>query len=155
MRYCFLSLFICAFLFLPIFKNGCNVEGFPPDVLNIINATNNARELELALKHYQNDSLKLKALYFLLRNMDDQFYYEGSSIKKIDMAFQAWNFPWAKDLNFEEFCNYILPYKLKNESLVDWRSIMMDKYKWILNAMKNKADPKEAAFYGVKLYRQK
>lgn len=36
-------------------------------------------------------------------------------INNIDTAFETWPKPWNSFLSFEDFCNYILPYKLKNE----------------------------------------
>ncbi len=43
-------------------------------------------------------------------------------IRNIDQAFEAWNKPWCRHLNFEEFCEYILPYKYgEYQALDDWR----------------------------------
>ena len=41
-------------------------------------------------------------------------------IQHIESAFQAWNQPWSKELNFLEFCQYILPYKLLEETPEAW-----------------------------------
>ncbi len=40
----------------------------------------------------------------------------------IDRAFDAWESPWAKDLSFEEFCEYLLPYRIGTEILEDWKT---------------------------------
>ncbi|MFY7890553.1 MAG: hypothetical protein ACOVOW_16680 [Spirosomataceae bacterium] len=62
-------------------------------------------------------------------------------IDNIDGAFQAWHtYPWAKHLTFEQFCEYLLPYKMSNESLVPWRSAMMKKYAWLPDSLPNKSD---------------
>jgi len=50
-------------------------------------------------------------------------------IENIDYAFLAWDNPWAKHLDFEQFCNYILPYRNLNEPLEDWRAAYYKKYK--------------------------
>lgn len=44
-------------------------------------------------------------------------------INNIDMAFDDWeNGNWSKSLTFNEFCEYILPYKcIDNQGLDDWR----------------------------------
>lgn len=46
-------------------------------------------------------------------------------ITHIDAAFDAWRSPWAKDLTFEEFCEYLLPYRVGDEILENW----MEDYK--------------------------
>ena len=39
-------------------------------------------------------------------------------IKQIDYAFKAWRErPWAKKLTFDQFCEYVLPYRGSNEPL--------------------------------------
>jgi len=64
----------------------------PRDVRNVLKAAGENRpELEKVLRYYsQNpaDSLKLKAAYFLIRNMDDKFYYDG---KLLDIYSQYFN----------------------------------------------------------------
>jgi hypothetical protein len=43
-------------------------------------------------------------------------------IENIDLAFAAWRGrPWAKDVTFDAFLNYILPYRGSNEPLDSWR----------------------------------
>ena len=42
-------------------------------------------------------------------------------ISQIDRAFETRNYPWAKSLAFEDFCEYVLPYRLDKEPLEDWR----------------------------------
>lgn len=67
-------------------------------------------------------------------------------IKQIDYAFKAWREkPWAKDLSFEDFCEYVLPYRGSNEPLEDWREMFWDKYKDIEIKMTDPSDPVEAA----------
>lgn len=49
-------------------------------------------------------------------------------ITHIDAAFDAWKSPWAKDLTFEEFCEYLLPYRVDNEVLENWMEDYKAKY---------------------------
>jgi len=43
-------------------------------------------------------------------------------INNIDFAFMAWqNTPWSKQVPFGDFCEYILPYRIKNERAEFWR----------------------------------
>jgi hypothetical protein len=181
---------------------GSCTPAMPADIEQIIATTANKKELIKLINHYQEpkDSLKLKAAYYLIRNMDDQFHNGGEAvqlyrqlfnqldslnklgkdsprkiwdslsaslgqkvinnptvIKDIDMitcellvedidnAFRAWNYPWARRLNFNEFCSYILPYKLKNECPESWRANMMKRYAWVLKAVKDSNSVVEAA----------
>lgn len=66
-------------------------------------------------------------------------------IENIDLAFDVWEKkPWAKNYNFHEFCEWILPYRVQNEPLQNWRRFMHDKLNWLADSMKNPSDPKEA-----------
>jgi hypothetical protein len=38
-------------------------------------------------------------------------------IDHIERTFDAWSMPWAKHLNFSEFCEALLPYRINNEPL--------------------------------------
>lgn len=149
-------------------------------------AGENRAELEKVLAYYANDSLKLEAAKFLIRNMvyhigiydtllnasgqacrsdipympyqDErvaQIYdslfrsgYRVRNVKKkdievttadflienIDCAFVAWQKPWARCLSFEDFCRYVLPYRLSNEPLSTLRREMQNRYFSILDS---------------------
>ncbi|MEG2790910.1 MAG: hypothetical protein RSA98_04900 [Odoribacter sp.] len=48
-------------------------------------------------------------------------------IHQIEIAFKQWqNAPWLKDLDFENFKEYLLPYRVENEPLDDWRDAISD-----------------------------
>lgn len=67
-------------------------------------------------------------------------------ISQIDYAFKAWSEkPWAKDLSFENFREYVLPYRGSNEPLENWREVFRGKYKDIQNKMTDPSNPVEAA----------
>lgn len=67
-------------------------------------------------------------------------------INQIDFAFAAWRQrPWSRDFSFEQFCEYILPYRGSNEPLEDWRETFLEKYKDIATKMTDQSDPIEAA----------
>ncbi len=161
-------------------------------------AGKNRTELEKVIKHYADsgDSLKLKAAFFLIGNMQQQNYshfiiadsnrkdthfnvldypdykrmvsawdsiealrgeignwrdktvydYDvitsGYLIANIDLAFKAWReFPWAGHINFDQFCEYILPYRGSNEPIEEWRPFFYEKYAWVQDSVKDKTDP--------------
>ncbi|NDV81664.1 transglutaminase domain-containing protein [Bacteroides sp. 51] len=146
----------------------------------------NRSELECVLQHYQNDSIKLRAAFFLLFNMKglhtldgnsmDVFYcvmdslrkstdemnvfdrrsfygkvLKGSSLsdlqkkydlnqikasdltRRIDHAFKVWKMPWAKDLSFDDFCEYLLPHRVGTEVLENWEQDYSDYFQSLLD----------------------
>lgn len=142
-------------------------------------AGENRVELEKVLEYYKNDSLKLEAARFLIRNMPFHFsqmeyfvspegeryipdirnFADNQAVKKhcdslqekgytireeivydikvlqsnylirnIDLAFQVWQKPWAKDISFEDFCRFILPYRSQTEVISNLREEFMIRY---------------------------
>jgi hypothetical protein len=65
-------------------------------------------------------------------------------ISHINAAFKAWSFPWASTLNFKEFCEYLLPYKLVNEEPDFWMESIQKEYAWLSDSMGNSKDLKRA-----------
>lgn len=68
-----------------------------------------------------NSGLKLK---------EDIHYIQADFlINNIDLAFKVWqNEPFARHINFDDFCEYILPYRVSNEPLEYWRDSIKDLY---------------------------
>lgn len=66
-------------------------------------------------------------------------------INYINQAFKARQNPWAKEVSFEDFCNYVLPYRNNMAKLEDWRSMILEKYKWIYDSIKPETDILEVA----------
>jgi len=67
-------------------------------------------------------------------------------ISQIDYAFRAWREkPWARGFTYEQFRDYILPYRGSNEPLEPWRKFFWNKYADLESRMTDPADPIEAA----------
>ncbi len=84
----------------------------------------------------------------------DTFYHDYHEIKadylikNIDLAYKAWDEnPWSQHLDFEQFCEYILPYRSSNEPIEDWREYFADELSWVKDSIKDPTDPVEAACY--------
>ena len=62
-------------------------------------------------------------------------------IQQIDEAFEMCNKPWNKDVSFESFCNYVLPYRITTEPISNWRKLYLERYnksiKYLLHAQAN------------------
>lgn len=62
-------------------------------------------------------------------------------ISQIDEAFEMWQKPWNKELSFEQFCEYVLPYRVASEPVSEWRreyiSTYRDRVKFLFDAQPN------------------
>lgn len=47
-------------------------------------------------------------------------------IRHIDNAFATRDYPWAKSVPFDDFCEYVLPYRIENELAEDWMPVYRD-----------------------------
>ncbi|MCK4689998.1 MAG: transglutaminase domain-containing protein, partial [Candidatus Marinimicrobia bacterium] len=175
----------------------------PENVQTVLEKSgDNRKELKKVINVYQHpeDSLKLKAAFFLISNMEEKGFIRytvvgstekdigfnvlnypdynkmisgwdsledmygklhqkkeeividyntitsGFLINNIDLAFKAWTEnPWARHIKFDQFCEYILPYRSTNEPLENWRTYFYDKYSWVKDSVKQKNDPIEAS----------
>ena len=71
-------------------------------------------------------------------------------IDNIDHAFDRWrNGNFARHLSFAEFCEWILPYRLTNENLCEWRERLYREYKRGLDAIGQIADKSHSAYWAA------
>jgi hypothetical protein len=72
--------------------------------------------------------LKNPELIYDIKSLKAEFI-----INNIELAFNAWRkIPISKKASFDEFCNYILPYRCSNEPLEsNSRKKLFDKYSWV------------------------
>jgi hypothetical protein len=76
---------------------------------------------------------------------DSQIITSEYLIENIDLAFHAWKTnPWSKGLSFDDFCEYVLPYRGSNEPVESWRGELMEQFEGLEDEMKDPTDPKEA-----------
>lgn len=181
-------------LFMPAFLIGQNK--YPPDVEAALTQTKTNRpELEKAILNFTKvtDSLKLKAVYFLIANMDIQhaesYNWVDSAGKRVEFneldypdfktsveafdnlkknysklrakpvyirdidtvkapflietvnkAFDVWKQPWAKHISFDDFCEYLLPYRVSIEPIQNWFSPYRNKFGFIKEKAKGNLD---------------
>lgn len=66
-------------------------------------------------------------------------------IDNIEDAFYVWeNMPWAKSISFEDFCEYILPYRCTDTYSVDARNFFLERYKHLQDSVPDSSNPFEA-----------
>ena len=133
-------------------------------------AGDNRMELEKVLEHYKDSGEKYDAARFLIENMPHYFSskielldsakaYESSYrelnkiydakvikavylIENIDLAFYVWkNKPWGRSLSFDDFCEFILPYRLPDGALENWRRVYYDRFSGVLDSLYQGTDP--------------
>lgn len=62
----------------------------------------------------------------------------GFLVSNIEWAFKVWREqPWGKNVSFEQFCEYIPPYRIGNEELVPWREKLYYQFMPIIEKYKN------------------
>ncbi|MGC4233602.1 MAG: transglutaminase domain-containing protein [Niabella sp.] len=76
---------------------------------------------------------------------DSKFITSSFLINSINAAFEAWrSYPWCKQMSYEDFKTYILPYRISSEPLEEYRDLFRKKYAWVLDSIKNPTDMSEA-----------
>lgn len=87
------------------------------------------------------DSVKRKYGYWGVKNpmfQSDIYINPELLIDNIDWAFKVWKEqPWGKNVGFEQFCEYILPYRVGNEQLYPWREKIYKQFQPIIDALPN------------------
>lgn len=67
-------------------------------------------------------------------------------IENIDLAFDEWEKrPWNRYFTFDEFCELILPYRIDNEPLENWRKTYHEKFAFLLDSVYTGTDIIKAA----------
>ncbi|MCJ7459130.1 MAG: hypothetical protein MUP17_09085, partial [candidate division Zixibacteria bacterium] len=98
-------------------------------------------EFDTLEAHHGSLDFEKKEIIYDLKTITADFL-----IKQIDYSFKAWREkPWAKNLSFEQFCEYVLPYRGSNEPLENWREFFWEKYKGLEKKMTDPSDPVQAA----------
>jgi hypothetical protein len=57
-------------------------------------------------------------------------------VRNIEQAFRVWQTkPWAQYVSFDDFCEQILPYRIKDEPLTNWREAYYNRFQPILDSL--------------------
>jgi hypothetical protein len=87
--------------------------------------------------------------FFPINNSTNILSYDAQVIKSdflinnIEQAFKVWELPWAQHVGFENFCEFILPYRIHNEPLSNWREHFYNQFISFEDSVNNASDPKE------------
>ena len=61
-------------------------------------------------------------------------------ISHIDAAFESRSYPWNKNVSFDDFCEYVLPYRISNEPVCEWLPIYRAYTKNIADSIYSETD---------------
>lgn len=82
------------------------------------------------------DFLKSFPYNQLEKEYDAHHIKSGFLIENIDLSFQVWkNSPWGKYISFDDFCEFILPYRIKDEPLSNWKRDMYALMRPVLDSL--------------------
>lgn len=99
-------------------------EGSLLDSVETTLATLTAYRAQTSLSDSLIEVWRHRNIYALPRRSDLSTVSTRMLIDNIDRAYEQWKRRgWNAGLSFEDFCEYILPYRLGDERLTDWRPV--------------------------------
>lgn len=108
------------------------------------------KDYEDLLDGWDNIEGEIGRIHFELDTLIHDYHSIRSEylIRNIDLAVNAWEQnPWAKHLSFDQFCEYVLPYRSSNEPLEEWRTYFLEELSWVKDSLADPSDPVEAACF--------
>jgi hypothetical protein len=135
-----------------------NIEGHHYFEFGLFDAQNN--QIEWHIEDYASYQ-KAKAAMDSLENQYGKLHWDKAKkiedvqaissqylINNVELAYQAWkNKPWAQQFPYQSFQEYILPYRVNNEPIGNWRQFFLKEYQDLPQKLENPEDMIEAATY--------
>jgi len=86
----------------------------------------------------------------LVKISDTEEISAESLIENIDLSFEEWkNGNWARHLSFDDFCEYLLPYRVGDENFEEWREELCKQYKPRIEWIKVEYDKCYSAYWAA------
>lgn len=97
------------------------------------------------IKENQDLSIKKKWLGFNAQNRIEPELLKDTKVLTTDFlwsnikeSIQIWqSSPWSREVSFDNFCKFILPYKIGKEPVVDWKPYYRNKYSFLIEGVEN------------------
>ncbi|GAA3564321.1 transglutaminase domain-containing protein [Snuella lapsa] len=89
----------------------------------------------------------LKKIYALVKiEEEDHWKISEEQLKNhVQVSVDTWKTSkFSKHISFESFCNYILPYRIENEKLSDYRTQVLNTFSQVLDSIQSLETPKQA-----------
>lgn len=99
---------------------------YRPDLKKFNNEASMRKHCDSLLKHNYKIYRKKKSD---IQTLDSKFL-----IDNIDLAFIVWQKPWAKNITFTDFCQFILPYRVQTEETSNLRREIMERFLPLLDS---------------------
>lgn len=118
-----------------------NVAGHEARTFELVDSAGNASGFSLyragATSGRYQDMLDSAGLRLRRRTLPDAAVLTADYlIRDIDLAFDSWkNNSWSRLYSEEMFREYILPYRVADERISDWRSFLADRYRPMIDTM--------------------
>lgn len=85
--------------------------------------------------------------YTELQSVSDVWADPEILTDNLEWAFKVWREqPWGKKVSFNDFCEYILPYRIKDEPLRRWREEIYKKYNPMLDDIRQLPEAEDPLF---------
>lgn len=85
--------------------------------------------------------------YSLVYKYDVENVDSSLLVNNIKWAFKVWQEqPWGKNVCFNDFCEFILPYKVGDAPLTEWREQLYNKYNPMLDSIRNLPQAEDPLF---------
>lgn len=132
-----LKLKACCFLI----ENMPRYFSYTGHVLDSIKAIKASVDKEGKLPDEKVDPLKGFTYNHLPKIYDAHVITADYLIENIDLAFEEWEKrPWNNYVSFDGFCELILPYRIDNEPLENWRRIYRETFSFLLDSVYTGSD---------------
>ena len=117
-----------------------------PEVDSLRAVVRDCRWLETRPGKERAERWKTFSYRTLPRKQDAQTLTADYLIGHIDLAFEAWRKrPWGRYYTFEDFCRYVLPYRIGDEKPDRWMEVYARHFGLLLDSLYTGSDPMVAA----------
>lgn len=90
----------------------------------------------------------------LQRKYDIQTIDSALLVHHIDETFRAWHeYPWGKNVSFEELCEYVLPYRLGDEVPTKWRTSIMEEWKPFTDSISHTSNAEDPFYVACQVFK--
>ena len=92
-----------------------------------------------AVVEFNKIALRAKPNHVTVKKSDCVSITSEYLIKNIDEAFELKQKPWARNLTFDQFCEYLLPYRFMDETFTEWRGSFQKEYARFIPMLQGKS----------------
>ncbi|MGJ1433734.1 hypothetical protein ACR79M_19295 [Sphingobacterium spiritivorum] len=111
-----------------------NITDLKSETITFYKQENN-NQINLDFRKFKNDTVFLdfldsKKVTYKTHDIPDITFLSTNDIRNtIENAFKVWNqYPWSKNVSFDNFLNYLLPYKVLDEQPDNWHQALRQRF---------------------------